>query len=326
MFLDSSPAAICAEIETASGQGGLATKTGFAAGSHTDDAAPAAPYPRSIAPHHQPIPYVATDAILSTTDQIVSVHRLRQGMIRAQTKLALQGQAVLRLTMQSDDDFASDEAKAKARKRTESLYRTVVADVDHPLYGSISPYLMAMQPLDAQRAAYEKALVKLAKQLPVYEWVKSVKGFGDISFATIVGECGDIGSYKSVSAVWKRMGLAVINGCRQGNPGAGATAEDWIAHGYNKPRRSVSWNARNNIIGGMGKWRPIYGASLDEAEYFQRVFAERARYEMDRFGLPVKCADTGKESYNAHTINRAMRYAEKRLLKYLYLNWRRAAA
>lgn len=259
-----------------------------------------------------------------TVAEIVQLHRLRQDMIRAQTKLSLQGQAALRFMFQRDEDFASDEAKEKARKRNESLYRQVAADPAHELYGFVAPYMLAAEPLEAQRAVYEKALVKAAKRLPVYEWVKGVKGFGDISFATIVGECGDIGTYKSVSAVWKRLGLAVINGKRQGAPGEGATKEDWIEHGYNKQRRSVSYVAREHVIGGMGKWRPTFGGDLSDATYYQRVYAERARYEAEKLGLPVTESDKGKESYKKHVAMRAHRYVEKRLIKHLYLEWRRA--
>lgn len=184
-----------------------------------------------------------------------------------------------------------------------------------------------MMPLDNQREVYEKAMVKAAKRLPVYAWVKGVKGFGDISFATIVGECGDIGSYKSVSAVWKRLRLAVMSGNRQGAPGEGATKDDWVAHGYNKQRRSVSYVAREHVIGGMGKWRPVFGEDVwanPDLTYYQKVYADRARYEAAKLDMPVTEAASGKESYKKHVSNRAHRYVEKRLLRNLYIEWRRA--
>ncbi|MBC7149048.1 MAG: hypothetical protein H5U22_06680 [Rhizobium sp.] len=311
-----SPAAICAAIQTPD-EADFRTKPTHAS-------------PRQV-PHwssgHVPLaPYQPTEEVSAICDEIRNLHKLRQGMIRAQTKLALQAQAVLRLAFASDDDFATEEGKAKARKRTESLYRTVKDDESHPLYGSIMPYLMSMHPLEAQIAAYKKALDKAAKRLPVYAWVKTVKGFGDTSFATIVGECGDIGSYKSVSAVWKRMGVAVLNGHRQGNPGAGASAQDWVDEGYNKQRRSVGYVAREHVIGGMGKWRPAMGEDVDANEAltpYQRAYARRARVEAEKLGLPVTEAATGKESYKKHVSNRAHRYVEKMLLKHLYIEWRR---
>ena len=160
---------------------------------------------------------------------------------------------------------------------------------------------MAIELFDTQAAVFENGMVKAAKKLPAYSWAKSVKGLGDTSFATLVGECGDIGSYKSVSAVWKRLGLAVMDGKRQGSPGDGATPGDWIRHGYSRRRRSVSWNARKGLILNMGLYRPAFGedvrANPDLTEY-QVVFVERARYEAERLprkdGTTILKSDKGK--------------------------------
>lgn len=286
-------------------------------------AASTAPQPTALEPHDEFHPYDPAP-VAATIAEIVDLHRMRQGVIKAQTRLVLQAMAAIRFATHQAGDWDDDDAKAKARKRADDLYRAVATDPAHELYIYVMPYLLAMAPLDAQRAVYEKAMVRAVKRLPVYPFVKSVNGFGDVSFATIVGECGDIGSYKSVSAVWKRLGLAVIDGKRQGAPGDGATKDDWIRHGYSKQRRSVSWNARNQIIGGMGLWRPAYGDDLSGATYYQRVFAERARYESGKLGLPIAESAKGKESYKKHATNRAMRYTEKRLLRELYKAWRRS--
>lgn len=283
---------------------------------------------------HVPLPrYTPDPAHADTIAAIQNLFRLRQNMIQAMTKLTLQAQSTVRVPTTSDEDFADDDAKAAARKRTEKLYATVLKDPEHPLYGNIEPFLFAMEPLEARRAAYEKEMARLVKSLPIYGWAKAVKGLGEVSLANIIGACGDIGTYRSVSCVWKRMGLAVDgNGNRQGNPGKAATAEDWIAHGYNRRRRSVMWNVGNSLILGMGKFRPVYGEDVDSNEEYtdyQRVFARRARYEAGR--LPHKCgsaikeSDKGKDSYTAHAANRAKRYVEKRMLKDLYIEWRKAA-
>lgn len=272
-------------------------------------------------------PYEAAPEMLETINGIISVHRLRQGAIKAQTRLILQAKASVRFAVQQDDDYDTDEKKAAARKRADGLFAEVAKDPMHELYPNIAPYLMAIQPIEAQCEAYKKELARSVKRLPVYEWVKTVKGFGDVSFATIVGECGDIGSYSSFSALWKRMGVAVINGKRQGAPGEGATSDDWINHGYRKPRRSVGYVAREHVIGGMGKWRPLMGEDVHanpDLTYYQRVYAERARLEAVKLELPITESDKGKESYRAHVAMRAHRYVEKLLLKHLYIEWRRA--
>jgi hypothetical protein len=257
-----------------------------------------------------------------TIDEIIEIHRARQALIKAQTKLSLQAQALIRRAegLGKDDNVSG-------------VYAEAIEDAAHPYHMAVLPYALAQKPLEEQRAMYEKELVKLARTLPCYPWVKSIKGFGDLSFASIVGECGDIGSYKSVAALWKRMGLAVIGANRQGAPGKAATADDWIEHGYSKTRRSVMWNVGNSLILAMGKFRPMFGEDVeanDTYTYFQKVFATRARYEATRLphkdGTPIKESATGKESYTLHAANRAKRYVEKRLLRELYSEWRKAAA
>lgn len=275
-----------------------------------------------------PPTYVPTEAVTDLCDEIRNVHKLRQGMIRAKNRIVLQAMASIRHLTMTDDDFADDAKKAKARKRNEDLYRQIVADPEHAYYEIIEPYLTAAAPLEAKCEAYAKRLAKLAKQLPVYHWAAGVKGFGDVSFATIVGEAGDIGTYKSAAALWKRMGVAVIGGKAQGKPGAGASADDWIEHGYRASRRSVMWNARAGLILGMGKWRAAFGEDVQanpDLTYFQRLFAERARLECEKLGKPVTCSDKGRDSYSSHAANRALRYCEKRLLKLLRQEWRKAA-
>ena len=246
-------------------------------------------------------------------NQIIELYRLRQDMIKASTKLSLQAQAIIRrITGFGKEDNVAGILKA-ARE-----------DVTHEYHMAIMPHSMAMEPLEQQRAMYEKELVKLVKQLPAYEFVKNMKGFGDLSFACIIGESGDLSKYSNPSKLWKRLGLAVMDGTRQGNPGKNATAEDWIAHGYSKQRRSVVWNAGNNMIGGMGKFRPVYGENVDENDAYtpmQRLFANRARYEQQKLGFEIEQSKTGKESYKFHAANRAKRYVEKRVVRDLWNFW-----
>lgn len=285
-------------------------------GTHYTPAVVGSPYPGTNPAHH------------STIDAIVEVYRLRQDMIRARTKLILQAKASLRRV------FCGDKDKADA------AYEAASKDPSHEYRGQIQPYLASLDILDGQQSAYEKELVRDVKRLPIYAWAKAIKGFGDLSLACLIGEASgyrnddgsfySVGDFKSVSALWKRMGLAVINGHRQGNPGKGASADDWIAEGYSKTKRSVMWNVGNSLILSMGKFRPLFGEDVDanvDYTYLQKVFANRARYEGERLphkcGAAVKQSATGKDSYTLHAANRAKRYTEKRLLRMLYAEWRR---
>lgn len=92
---------------------------------------------------------------------------------------------------------------------------------------------------DDERLAAEKQMRALAKKLPVYPFAVSVKGFGDLALAATVGEAGiAIGDYRTVSGLWKRMGLAVFDGRRQRRMTDKDQAE---LHGYSPGRRSQMW-------------------------------------------------------------------------------------
>lgn len=332
-----------------------------AAGSPTPDAAILGSQPIAKAPHrvvftpidpalwnvyHGPVPtfHSADPAMQPIIEELVQLQRLLQKATQDKTKLINSAKATVRSFVCTDADYVDmdtetltafgkpkRELTSAAKKRVDEEFKRINADPSHPLHGIVTVNREAQELFQTLQDGFERNMEKLARKLPVYPWVKSVKGLGDKSFATIVGECGDIGSYKSVSALWKRLGLAVFDGRRQGNPGKDATAQDWIDHGYNRKRRSVSWNARTHIIGGMGLWRPGFGEDVranPELTEYQIVFAERVRYESEKLGLPitevVNAKGEHKESYKQHAVNRAMRYTEKRLLKNLYLAWRRA--
>ncbi|WP_411033369.1 hypothetical protein [Shinella sp. BYT-45] len=307
------------------------------------------PYPGTNPAHHE------------TINAIVEIFRMRQDMIRARTKLILQAQASLRRV------FAGD------KKLAAKIFAEASKDPGHEYRGQISFYLEAIAPLENEQSRFERELVRDVKSLPIYAWAKSIKGFGDLSLACIIGEASgyankdiyhrnklhiqagqfySVGDFKSVSALWKRIGVAVINGHRQGNPGKGATAKDWIDEGYSKSKRSTMWNIGNSLILSMGKFRPVFGEDVDANDsytYYQKVFANRARYEangncpkmvetkkgsgkfvpkLDANGeiVRIERSDSGKESYSAHAAKRAKRYTEKRLLRNLYAEWRKVMA
>lgn len=254
--------------------------------------------------------------------EITQLVRMRRRWIKAKNSLVLQGKALCRGWTEGDKDEAN------------KLYDAAKADAwaDPMLAMALSPFFASLTPFEADIEAIEKTLAKLGKALPVWKsWGEGVKGLSALGLAIIVGECGDIGTYRNPSCLWKRMGLAVHGDHRQGNPGAGATADDWTFEAYSKVRRSVMWNIGNGLIGGMGKFRPLFGEDVEaNPSYspYQKMFAERCRYEASRLphkdGDAIKESATGKDSYTLHAANRAKRYVEKRMLRDLYVAWRAA--
>lgn len=174
--------------------------------------------------------------------------------------------------------------------------------------GRLSSVVAATKAQREPFAAIEKACVKemepLAEALPAWAaFGADIRGFGPLSLAVIVAEAGDLSIYANPGKLWKRMGLAVMSGVRQGGLSKNASKEDWISHGYNRKRRSHMWNIGDALIKGNrdGEYRTLY---LDRKEF------ERAR---DPEMTPIK----------AH--RRAQRYMEKRLLRNLWRAWRAAS-
>lgn len=107
---------------------------------------------------------------------------------------------------------------------------------------------MARMMWDEYREKSEKEMRELVVHLPVYDFAKSVKGFGDLGLAIIIAEAGNNlartqSGFPSVAKLWKRLGLAVMAGERQQRK---TDPELALLHGYSPKRRSQSW-----VVGDM---------------------------------------------------------------------------
>jgi hypothetical protein len=170
--------------------------------------------------------------------------------------------------------------------------------------GMMLPYLEAMKPLEAALTITEKTIISLTKQLPIWKaWGANIKGLSARFLGLIIGEAHyPPGEFKSPAALWKRMGLAVIDGGRQ----TMAAGERGVMMGYCPRRRCLMWNVGNSLLkGGIahGVARSIYG----------QLYMDRKAYELTRTDINL-CAH-----------NRAKRYVEKRLLRDLWRAWRAAS-
>lgn len=161
----------------------------------------------------------------------------------------------------------------------------------------------ARGPFEAIEKNAVKQMEKLAKASPVWPiYCENIRGFGAASLAVIIGEAGDLSNYSTIAKLWKRMGLAVFDGTRQGGLAKGAGAEAWIEHGYSPIRRSRMWNIGDTIIKG------------NRDGYYRTLYLERKAFELAR--------EPEMKPIKAH--RRAQRYMEKRLLKHLWQAWREA--
>jgi len=220
--------------------------------------------------------------------EIVELWRQRQDFHRAEKRLTLQTKAILRRFCDGD------------KVEAERLHKLVIGGVA-PIEAQMAvlPLVAAKKTVEEHRNQIEKTLRKLAKALPIYEaFVKDVRGFGELGLAATVGEIGDLSAYKSVSAVWKRAGLAVIEGGRQRRVAGDAA----LLHGYAPERRSVFWTLADSMLKAQGK--------EDKAGPYRRIYDARKAHERPRV------------TSDAHAHNRAMRVMFKQLLRDLAVAWK----
>ena len=241
--------------------------------------------------------------------QIVEQWRRRQDMQRSRLRTELAAIAQCRRMCGGDKDAGM------------KLWKDVQQDLAHPVrVGWLDIYLDGMAPFIAGQAKLDKLLAKLAKQLPIYGWAQSVLGLGDLWLAGLVGESGiGPGEYRSVSALWKRMGLAVIDGGRQRRV-AGDMA---LVHGYDPSRRSLMWNVGGSLLKAQirsekdADGEKIAGTSYARGELGQ-AYLDRKAYLVER--------EAGKDEgwTPKHIHDDAARFMTKRLLRQVWQVWRRA--
>ena len=166
----------------------------------------------------------------------------------------------------------------------------------------------AGEPLKEQQEVHEKAMMKLAEELPVFEWWNAIRGVGSLGLAQIAAEAGDLAKYSRPGKLWMRMGQA---------PGP----EGQTRYEGRSPRRaSVIYNIGVALMRG------------NRGGYYKALYDARKEYEATKppcgqvfKGGKGSCKDaTGTRCRQLHIHNRAQRYMVKRLLRELWSEWRRA--
>jgi hypothetical protein len=247
-----------------------------------------------------------TCSVATTVLQIRELQSQRVATMRAQFRIDNACRALARRALGWRMDLPEKERKRindEAAGLVEAIRcghaseakQTVIADAIRPF---VIASQTARQPFDAYRKQLESELRKLALSLPVMKWADSIHGFGELGLSIIVGEAGDLSNYSNPGKLWKRLGLAVINGKSQRRViGDGA-----MEQGYNPRRRSAMWTIGDSLLKKENAYRTLY--------------LERKAYEIAR----------APEMTKMHAHRRAQRYAEKRLVRDLWRAWRGAVA
>lgn len=230
--------------------------------------------------------------------------RLRATM-RAQLALEASLGAFARQMLAGTGD--GEDVKTRAKTLVSAVMKGKPSDEPANVVAMVAGMFSEMQPaIEAtatSRKRLEKQLEALAESLPVWNgWAKGVRGLGALLVAKVVAECGDLSMYANPAKVWKRMGLAVMGGRRQGNPDD-KSAESWASHGYCPRRRSVAWFLGECQI---RNGDPHYRAMFDRVKAAEKV----------KLGVEP-------DAPSAHANNRARRYVSKAILRDLWAEWRK---
>jgi hypothetical protein len=208
--------------------------------------------------------------------------------------------------------------KAVEKSKTDDPAYLSFRGIIHASIAARAPYLRVEEQM-------VKEMTRLAGHLPVSDWVEDVKGFGLKSLAVIVGEAGDLSSYRDKGKLWKRMAMAPYskNGAtRSGHRWrmlGGLAAEDWSALGSSPRRRSAMYVIGESLIKQQGHYREVY---LARKEYL-RARAEAVGFTVcPSAKIPKGANDLYKSEGEIHA--QSLYYMEKRLLRDLWKAWRAA--
>jgi hypothetical protein len=186
-----------------------------------------------------------------------------------------------------------------------------------------------------REAQMEKRMGVLARSLPAYPWVKSVRGFGDLGFAVITAEAGDLSRYQSDDGLKARLGLAPYKGkaCSAWRMEGGLTADEWKERHYRPKVRSQMFVIESSLYRSQ---KPVEGPYYRVCMVYKErqmalnesgAFADRAAQlvvSARKAGRAPDKANLEGRLTQKHINLRALRYMMQKLVSDLWSEWRRA--
>lgn len=277
----------------------------------------------------------SSHAIAATVIELVSLQRQRQFSIVQKNRSERAIESLIASTMgfrmdASEKDRKAVFASAKAFRLAVERGgegRHACATQSEVALSTIAPLVLISaqnrKPWVDLRATVEKDMAKLARKLPVYDFAKSVRGFGDLGLACLVAEAGiPIGDYRSVSGLWKRMGLAVFDGKRQQKCRDKDEAE---RHGYSPKRRAEVWAFCSDSMF-RAQWRGAdeeTGAPAGPIGTYGEIYARRRATTDLRIESTADLPTTDRDKWTkGRCHNDARRVMSKALLRDLWRVWR----
>jgi hypothetical protein len=191
--------------------------------------------------------------------------------------------------------------------RVDALFKALLKGKDEDLlreWSILGPRFDSMRASAGQRKATARLMVTAATQLPAAAWAQSIRGFSLFSLATLVGEAGDVGSYRDRDCLVKRLGVAPPETY------AMTTKSGKMALAIPRTRRSVMWIIGDNLIRSRN---PRYTAIYQEQK------ARRASWWKEHVKIMPK---DRKLASKGHIHKQAHRAMERLFIRDLYAAWK----
>lgn len=302
-----------------------------------------------------------TQTLNEMCDELVRLQRRRLFAIKRQSNANRSIEAFLARTLnynneaEEADRKAVFKAAAALRESVEATIRDKTADAllkgaksqniaeqaatqyaeenVHPDAALVRISAVSRSAWDTVRDASEKQMRDIAKNLPGYSLVKNTSGLAELGFAIITAEVNAQGSafsdYSNPWKVYKRLGLAVINGEGQRRK---ADVEQAALHGFSPRRRAEIWAVVDSMF--RHQWAGDKDAQGKNPKLSKQPVAVPAHatgpygevYAKFREHYASKTDATGKAWSDAHKHNAARRAMTKALVLDLWKAWNRATA
>lgn len=202
--------------------------------------------------------------------------------------------------------------------------------------------------LESEERKLKRALESLAKEHPLGDWIQGTHGIGLPSIAGLMGLTGPLDRFANPAKLWKFVGMAVVDGhapvrqrgvpwthtdCKGGHlqkctptcktdhhkncrPGVMGTA-------YSPQARVICFQIAESFVKNGGPYRELYDqrkATVQARDLVGPSECPFGKHHHEReTGKTVKCS-------KGHVHADAMRYAVKRLLRDMWVEWRRTVS
>jgi hypothetical protein len=259
-------------------------------------------------------------SLSDAVEPITRLHRKRRFAMKLQQKIDRSLESYVRREF---TDWRFDMEEKERTKCNTEVKALITAgrkgEGDADLVALVAATDTARKPADDIRIDNENAMKTLARSLPVYNWVKGVRGAADLGLATIIAETGSLSNYPSPAHVWSRLGYAPYDGAagstwkREAWRERKLTKEEWIAHPFSGERYSLFFSLSDSLFRAQWKSAKKCGTARGQPTgAYGQVYADRYAHT----------SVTHPEWTPMHHHRDALRVMWKRFLKDLWRAWR----